>query len=379
MRRQVSRPDRPRRVRRRGLRRHAVHDRLRQHPAQPVADRRLDRVHEVSRSGHDDREGDRTEHRAVQRVRFSRRVRQPDGDLQRRPGHAGHHPRQAGVGSAVAGACRTRFRCTSSAPATTRRSAACCPTTSGSRPSKRPAASSIAAADEATILNAIQDIDTPVGRTRRGEALQHAAAALHAVCVHGDRLLDARAAAAADRAVFQEIPMTIKSIVVPADSRCRPRRDRLGFLDARPQRAAAGRRAPAAGGAAVRRRRQRIRRRIGRTADGAAADRAGRARRQRRQRRAQRARDCGLLASATTRRSSRSATLAARLPKKIRTFLLFAANAAFRAGQARVRSQRRAAAARRHRQDLRRGAEEQRIRTPTPPTTTNTRSGCATR
>ena len=42
------------RVRRRSLRRHAVHDRLREHPAEPVAHRRLDRVHEVPRSGHDD-------------------------------------------------------------------------------------------------------------------------------------------------------------------------------------------------------------------------------------------------------------------------------------------------------------------------------------
>ena len=43
------------RVRRRSLRRHAVHERLRQHPAQPLAHRRPDRVHEVSRSGDDHR------------------------------------------------------------------------------------------------------------------------------------------------------------------------------------------------------------------------------------------------------------------------------------------------------------------------------------
>jgi hypothetical protein len=41
------------RVRRRSLRRHTLHDRLRQHPAQHVADRRLDRVHEVPDQGDD--------------------------------------------------------------------------------------------------------------------------------------------------------------------------------------------------------------------------------------------------------------------------------------------------------------------------------------
>ncbi len=92
--RQVSRPDRPDRVRRRGLRRHAVHERLRQHPAQPEPDRRLDRVHEVPRSGHDDRAGDRAERRAVQGVRLPRRRRQPDADVHRRPGHAGDDSRQ---------------------------------------------------------------------------------------------------------------------------------------------------------------------------------------------------------------------------------------------------------------------------------------------
>ena len=65
--RQISRPHRPDRIRRRGLRRHAVHERLRQHPAQPVADRRLDRVHEVPRSGNDDRDGDRAGHPACSR------------------------------------------------------------------------------------------------------------------------------------------------------------------------------------------------------------------------------------------------------------------------------------------------------------------------
>ena len=44
-------------------------------------------------SGHDHRAGDRPERRAVQGVQLSRRVRQPDGDLHRRRGHARHRQR----------------------------------------------------------------------------------------------------------------------------------------------------------------------------------------------------------------------------------------------------------------------------------------------
>ncbi len=47
------------RVRRRSLCRDAVHQRLRQHSPEPVAHRRLDRVHEVFRSGDDDWKSDR--------------------------------------------------------------------------------------------------------------------------------------------------------------------------------------------------------------------------------------------------------------------------------------------------------------------------------
>ena len=52
------------RVRRRCLRDHAVHDRLREHPAEHGADRRLERVHGVPRSGHGRRAGGRAGGRA---------------------------------------------------------------------------------------------------------------------------------------------------------------------------------------------------------------------------------------------------------------------------------------------------------------------------
>ena len=58
--RQIPRPHLAHRIRRRSLRRHAVHQRLRQRPVEPLARRRLDRVHEIFRSGHDDRPGDRS-------------------------------------------------------------------------------------------------------------------------------------------------------------------------------------------------------------------------------------------------------------------------------------------------------------------------------
>ena len=51
----VSRPHLAHRVRRRSLRHHAVHDRLRQRPAERVAHQRLERVHALSQSGHDHR------------------------------------------------------------------------------------------------------------------------------------------------------------------------------------------------------------------------------------------------------------------------------------------------------------------------------------
>ena len=69
----LPRPDRAGRVRQRSVRDHAVHARLRQHPAQHLADRRSGRVLAVPRSGHDHRAGDRAEHRAVQGVRLPRR------------------------------------------------------------------------------------------------------------------------------------------------------------------------------------------------------------------------------------------------------------------------------------------------------------------
>ncbi len=72
--RQVPGSDRTRGVRRRGLCGDAVHQRLRQHPAEPLARRRLDRVHEVSQPGHDHRYRRRAKRRAVPHVRFSRRT-----------------------------------------------------------------------------------------------------------------------------------------------------------------------------------------------------------------------------------------------------------------------------------------------------------------
>ena len=63
----VPRPDGARRVRRPGVRDHAVHDRLREHPVQHVAHRRLDRVHGVPRSGDDHRQRHRSERRACSR------------------------------------------------------------------------------------------------------------------------------------------------------------------------------------------------------------------------------------------------------------------------------------------------------------------------
>ena len=86
--RQVPRPRRARRVRQRGVRGDAVHERLRQHPAQHLAHRRSGRVFAVSRSGHDHRAGDRSERRTVQGVQLSRRVGKSDGALHRRRGHA---------------------------------------------------------------------------------------------------------------------------------------------------------------------------------------------------------------------------------------------------------------------------------------------------
>ena len=59
----VSRPHRAHRVRRRSLRHHAVHDRLRQRPAERVAHQRLERVHALSQSGHDHRRGHRSQRR----------------------------------------------------------------------------------------------------------------------------------------------------------------------------------------------------------------------------------------------------------------------------------------------------------------------------
>ena len=53
----VPRPHRPRRVRQPGVRRHAVHERLRQHPAEHLAHRRSGGVLAVPRSGHRDRGG----------------------------------------------------------------------------------------------------------------------------------------------------------------------------------------------------------------------------------------------------------------------------------------------------------------------------------
>ena len=49
------------------------------------------------------------------------------------------------------------------------------------------------AGDEQAVLNAIKDIDLAVGRARRDQALQHAAAEVRADALHGDGVLEHRA------------------------------------------------------------------------------------------------------------------------------------------------------------------------------------------
>ena len=92
------------RVRRSGLRHHAVHDRLREHPVQHVAHRRLDGVHGLPRPGHGHRQRDSAERRFVQGLRRARRCRQRDGDLHRRHRRRDHRGRPQRVRRARRGA-----------------------------------------------------------------------------------------------------------------------------------------------------------------------------------------------------------------------------------------------------------------------------------
>ncbi len=72
------------------------------------------------------------------------------------------------------------------------------------------------AGDEQAVLNAIKDIDTRSAGTGRREALQQPAAQVRGIRVPGGELLDGRAHAAADRAVFPEVPVVVVQAFRPA-------------------------------------------------------------------------------------------------------------------------------------------------------------------
>ena len=143
--------------------------------------------------------------RAVQGVRLPRRGRQPDADLQRRPGHAGDDPRQDRATRSSPARVQTKIPVYMIRTSYNKGLGAVLPDDIWKPAIEATGGKFYPAGDEPTMLNAIKDIDTrSAGRVdvKRYSSQQPKFARLR---VHGGELLDGRAHAAVDRAVFPEV------------------------------------------------------------------------------------------------------------------------------------------------------------------------------
>ena len=115
--------------------------------------------------------------RAVQGVRLPRRLRQPDGDLQRRPGHPGDRFTARTSNEILEGAQATKIPVYMIRTSYNKGLGAVLPDDIWKPAVEATGGKFYPAGDEEAVLNAIKDIDTRSAGTRRREALQQPAAA----------------------------------------------------------------------------------------------------------------------------------------------------------------------------------------------------------